>query len=357
MPGRTNTPQIDGCIQIIKETMMQKIIRWFLSPGGITITIFIICLILVTIHKGPYIFINTLITGGMWALMAVGVSLIFGVMNIANFAHGEFFMIGSLVAYFLMQPMMKYLQYHPNSFLIYIGPFLIVISGAVTGALLGVLVERVVFKQLRLRNRYNWLLNCFLVTIGLSIFLQNSHQLLFSANYKGITSYWSGTVKILDVIISIDRTVAFLMALVTMTALFLFMKYSKPGKAIRAVSQDEAGAKMVGVSVDNIQMLTFALSCGLAALAGASLLFMFPSYPTVGVVPLFNSYFIVILVGFGNVAGAIPGGFIIAFFNVLTRTYLGEGWELVLPVLLICLVLIVKPSGLFGAKVKTMLEI
>jgi branched-chain amino acid transport system permease protein len=138
-----------------------------------------------------------------------------------------------------------------------------------------------------------------------------------------------------------------------MIGFYIFMMFSTTGKTIRAVSQDEDGARMVGISVDTVHVVTFALSCGLAGLAGASLLFMFPSYPTVGVMPLYNSWFIIILVGFGNVAGSIPGGFMIALFQVITRSYLGEGWEAVIPVLLISLILIFRPSGIFATKVRT----
>jgi branched-chain amino acid transport system permease protein len=184
--------------------------------------------------------------------------------------------------------------------------------------------------------------------------MQNGHQLLFGADFKGILAYWDfPSVPILGVYISVDRICAFFIAILTMIGFYIFMMFSTTGKTIRAVSQDEDGARMVGISVDTVHIVTFALSCGLAGLAGASLLFMFPSYPTVGVMPLYNSWFIIILVGFGNVAGSIPGGFMIALFQVLTRSYLGEGWEAVIPVLLISLILIFKPSGIFATKVRT----
>ena len=252
--------------------------------------------------------------------MAIGIALLFGVMNISNFAHGEYFMMGSLTAYFIMTPLNRYLLHNQNAFLAYVGPLLVILTGALVGAIMGILTERIVFKQLRMRNREGWLLNCFLITIGLSIFFQNIHQLVFGADFKGIIAYWDvPSVSIFDVYISFDRVAAFFIAMVTMVVFAIFMKFSTTGKTIRAVSQDETGARMVGISVDAVNIVTFALSCGLAALAGASLLFLFPSYPTVGLMPLYNSWFIIILVGFGNVAGAVPGGFIIALFQVLTR--------------------------------------
>ena len=345
---------IDKVEQEISESFAQKAIRWMFSAGGMTICLTILVAIVASIHKGPYILVNTVITGGMWALMAIGLSLLFSVMNIAGFAHGEYFMAGSLTAYFVSLPINNYIMEHPESFMAYIGPLIAIAAGTLMCAFLGVLTERLVFKQLRMRNREGWLLNCFLITIGLSVIFQNVHQLGFGANYKGILAYWDfPSVPLLGVYISMDRILAFFIAIVTMIGFYLFMMFSTAGKTIRAVSQDEDGARMVGISVDAVHIMTFALSCGLAGLAGASLLFMFPSYPTVGVMPLYNSWFIIILVGFGNVAGSIPGGFMIALFQVVTRSYFGEGWEAVVPVLLISLILIFKPSGIFATKVRT----
>jgi branched-chain amino acid transport system permease protein len=345
---------VDKIDQTIGESSAQKATRWLFSAGGITICLTILIAIVASIDKGPYVLVNTIITGGMWALMAIGLSLLFSVMNIAGFAHGEYFMAGSLTAYYAMLPIGKYTLAHPDSFMAYVGPLIAILAGTLMCALLGIITERLVFKQLRMRNREGWLLNCFLITIGLSIIFQNTHQLVFGASFKGILAYWDfPSVSIFDVYISMDRICAFFIAMLTMIGFYIFMMFSTAGKTIRAVSQDEEGARMVGISVDVVHIMTFALSCGLAGLAGASLLFMFPSYPTVGLMPLYNSWFIIILVGFGNVVGSIPGGFMIALFQVITRTYFGEGWEAVIPVLLISLILIFKPSGIFATKVRT----
>ena len=354
MANTATESTIDKIDQTIEDTFVQRAVRWVFSAAGITICLTILIAIVATIHKGPYILVNTVITGGMWALMAIGLALLFSVMNIAGFAHGEYFMAGSLTAYFVMQPIGSYTLEHPESFMAYVGPLIAILAGLLMCAFLGILTERIIFKQLRIRNREGWLLNCFLITLGISVIFQNTHQLGFGADFKGILAYWDfPSVPIFDVYISMDRVCAFFIAILTMIGFYIFMMYSTTGKTIRAVSQDEDGARMVGISVDTVHIVTFALSCGLAGLAGASLLFMFPSYPTVGVMPLYNSWFIIILVGFGNVAGSIPGGFMIALFQVLTRSYLGEGWEAVIPVLLISLILIFRPSGIFATKVRT----
>ncbi|MGD2037901.1 MAG: branched-chain amino acid ABC transporter permease [Desulfobacterales bacterium] len=354
MANTATESAIDKIDQTIEDSLVQKAVRWVFSAAGMTISLTILVAVVATIHKGPYILVNTVITGGMWALMAIGLALLFSVMNIAGFAHGEYFMAGSLTAYFVFLPISNYTLEHPESFLAYVGPLIAIFAGLIMCAVLGIITERLVFKQLRIRNREGWLLNCFLITLGISVIMQNGHQLIFGADFKGILAYWDfPSVPILGVYISLDRVCAFFIAILTMIGFYVFMMFSTTGKTIRAVSQDEDGARMVGISVDAVHVVTFALACGLAGLAGASLLFMFPSYPTVGVMPLYNSWFIIILVGFGNVAGSIPGGFMIALYQVLARSYLGEGWEAVIPVLLISLILIFRPSGIFATKVRT----
>jgi branched-chain amino acid transport system permease protein len=203
----------------------------------------------------PYILVNTFITGGMWALMAIGLALLFSVMNIAGFAHGEYFMAGSLTAYFVMQPISNYTLEHPESFMAYVGPMIAILAGTFMCAFLGILTERLVFKQLRMRNREGWLLNCFLITLGISVIFQNTHQLAFGANFKGILAYWDfPSVPIFGVYMSIDRICAFFIAILTMIGFYIFMMFSTSGKTIRAVSQDEDGARMVGISVDTVHV-------------------------------------------------------------------------------------------------------
>jgi branched-chain amino acid transport system permease protein len=113
---------------------------------------------------------------------------------------------------------------------------------------------------------------------------------------------------------------------------------------------------MVGIDMNVVQILTMSLSCALTAVAGASLLFMYPSYPTVGLEPLYMAWFVVILVGLGNIPGALVGGFIVALLKAITVEYIGAGWDFVIPSALIILVLIFKPSGIFGSEVRGILE-
>lgn len=326
----------------------------FKSPMIITLLITIAAALLASVDKGAYVLINTIVIGGMWALMAMGLTLMFSVMNIPNFSYGEYFMIGTLSAYFIFTPVKRYLSIHPNAFLTLIAPLIAIFGAACAGGLAGAITEKVIFNQLRKRTREQWLLNCFTLTVGLSVILINGHQLIFGADFKGIVNYWDvATLRVMGVSISVERIVAVSLAVITISLLWIFLKFSKIGRAIRAVSEDEAGSLMVGISFDNIQTLTMALSCGLAALAGGTLLFMFPSTPTVGIAPLYYSWFVIIVVGMGNIAGAGIGGFLVALIQVLTRVYVGEGLEFVVPSALMIVILVFKPSGIFGTQVRS----
>jgi branched-chain amino acid transport system permease protein len=336
-----------------RSALFRSLLSQMTTAAGITIMVAILITIISTIQDGPFVLINTIVTGGMWALMAAGLSLVFGVMNIVNFAHGEFFMVGTLVAYFSFTPLSNFLKANPSPFLSLIAPFVGIIAAIFVGILMGIVVELLVFKQLRKRNREQWVMNSFLLTVGISVIIINGTQLIWGTNFKGIIRYWEvKPVEILGVMTSVDRIVIFCLAIVTMAAFWYFLSRTKLGRAIRAVSQDETGARMMGIDLNRIQVLTLALSCGLAAMAGASLLFMFPSYPTVGLKPLYVAWYIVILVGMGNVSGALVGGFVVALLQTLTSRYIGPGWEDVIPTVIVMVILLIKPSGLFGSEVK-----
>lgn len=335
------------------ETSLAQLGRKLFSAAGLTIIFTIVVALATVFIAGPFVLINAIVTGGMWALMAAGLSLVFGVMNLVNFAHGEFFMVGTLVAYFVFTPLSDYLEANPSPFLTAIAPFAGVLAAVVVGALLGVVIEKAVFLQLRKRTKEQWVMNSFLLTVGLSVIIINGVQIIWGADFKGITRYWQvDPIDIFGVTVSVDRAVVFILAMLTMAVFWYFLRQTRTGRAIRAVSQDETGALMVGIDMNRIQVLTLALSSALAALAGASLLFMFPSYPTVGLKPLYIAWYIVILVGMGNVAGALVGGFMVALLQTMTSYFIGPGWEDVIPTAFVMLILLIKPSGLFGSEVK-----
>lgn len=326
-------------------------------PIVIVSTFSLILLIAIGIKGGPAQIFNTFVVGGMWALLAVGLALVFGVMNIPHFAHGESFMVGGYVAYFVYSPLIDALGENPNSFLRNIAPFAGIIAAGIAGALLGIFLERLIFAPLRHRTRSGWVMNTFLLTVGISFVMTNGATLTVGPNFRGIQNYWDfEPIEFLGARLAVDRLVAFAIAVVTIAVFWWFLRNTRTGRAIRAVSQDETGAQIVGINLDFIHTLTFSLGTSTAAIAGAALLFMFQAYPTVGLKPLYFAWYVVMLVGLGNVAGAIVGGFIVALLQTGTQLFFTITWETVIPTVVMILVLLMAPSGLFGSEVKGVQE-
>lgn len=339
----------------MQETLMSRIKDNL--PIVIVGTFSLILLIAIGIKGGPAQIFNTFVVGGMWALLAVGLALVFGVMNIPHFAHGESFMVGGYVAYFVYTPLIEALGENPSTFLKNIAPFAGIIAAGIAGALLGILLERLIFAPLRRRTRSGWVMNTFLLTVGISFVMTNGATLTVGPNFRGIQSYWDyDPIEFLGARLAVDRLVAFAIAVVTIAVFWWFLRNTRTGRAIRAVSQDETGAQIVGINLDFIHTLTFSLGTSTAAIAGAALLFMFQAYPTVGLKPLYFAWYVVMLVGLGNVAGAVVGGFIVALLQTGTQLFFTITWETVIPTVVMILVLLMAPSGLFGSEVKGVQE-
>ncbi len=284
--------------------------------------------------------VGGILRGGMYVLMAMGLSLVFGVMKIPNFAHGEFYMLGAYFIYFACAVWG-------------LPPALAIMVAGLGGFVAGGVMEKVTFYPLRKRSRGDWIMNSFLVTAGLSFILQNLTQALLGADFKGVPQYWGGSINWFSGLnISMDRAVGFLIAMVSVAVFWLFLKKTKTGNAIWAVSEHETGAMLMGIELNKIHTLTFALSSMLAAIAGAALLSIIPAYPTMGLQPLYKSWFVVILVGLGNIQATIIGGFLVGLIEAVTSFSLGAMWQDVVSLSIIILVLLFKPTGLFGKKLK-----
>lgn len=285
------------------------------------------------------LFVGGILRGGMYVLMAMGLSLVFGVMRIPNFAHGEFYMLGAYFSYFACT-----LGGFP--------PAMAIVLAGIGGFVCGALMEKVTFYPLRKRSRGDWIMNSFLVTAGLSFILQNLAQALVGTDFKGVPQYWGGSISFAGLSVSTDRIVGFLIAMASVAFFWLFLKKTRTGNAIRAVSEHETGAMLMGIELNKIHTLTFALSSMLAAIAGAALLSVIPAYPTMGMQPLYKSWFVVILVGLGNIQATIIGGFLVGLIEAVSSFSLGAMWQDVVSLSIIILVLLVKPTGLFGKKMK-----
>lgn len=283
--------------------------------------------------------VGGILRGGMYVLMAMGLSLVFGVMRIPNFAHGEFYMIGAYFSYFACT-----LWGFP--------PAIAIVVAGIGGFVCGALMEKITFYPLRKRSRGDWIMNSFLVTAGISFILQNLAQALIGNDFKGVPQYWGGSMNYAGLSISTDRIVGFLIAMASVAIFWLFLKKTKTGNAIRAVSEHETGAMLMGIELNKIHTLTFALSSMLAAIAGAALLSIIPAYPTMGLTPLYKSWFVVILVGLGNIQATIIGGLLVGVIEAVASFSLGAMWQDVVSLSIIILVLLIKPTGLFGKKTK-----
>lgn len=285
------------------------------------------------------ILISGILRGGMYVLIALGLALVYGVMKIPNFAHGEYYLFGAYATYFAL-----------TSF--GMSPVLAIIFAALVGFVLGAVIEKLTFSPLRKRNTGDWVTNAFMIGAGIQLIIQNGAQLLFTANYLGVEYLWEGGVQIGSINVAYDRLVAFCIAMVTLVVFWLFLKKTRTGISILAVADDETGAMLMGVDIKKIHTLTYALSCMLAALAGGALLSVTPAYPTMGTAPNLAAWFTVILVGVGNLSAVIVGGFMVGLIEVFSTYIFGAAWQNVVSLSVIILILLFKPNGLFGRKQK-----
>lgn len=305
--------------------------------------------VLLVVEGSPAQLVNAVVIGAMWALMATGLALVLGVMNIPHFAHGEFFMIGAYVGYFVFNA--------TKGLLGNLSPIITIATAFFVGFVAGALIEKSVFYPLRRRTREQWVMNTFLITVGLSFVLSNGANLVIGPKFLGIRAYWeTDPVILFGVNIAIDRIFAIIVATLAIAGLWAFLRKTEIGMAVRAAAQNETGAQLVGIDLDSIYSVTFSLVTALAALAGATLLFLFPAYPTVGLAPLYFSWFVVILVGLGNVPGAVVGGFIVALIQTITQQFFGTTWGDVVPTVIMIFILLLKPYGIFGTDVRGILE-
>ena len=283
--------------------------------------------------------ISAVLKGGMYILISMGLSLVYGVMKIPNFAHGEFYLIGAYCAYVGLS-------------MLGLPGIVVLVLAAVMGFVFGAIIERLTFNPLRKRSKSDWSLNTFLVTAGISFVIQNVAQMIFGAEFLGVEKIWAGSLNIAGINIPMDRMIAFVVAIAVVIFFWAFLKKTRTGNAITAVSENEEGAMLMGVQINSIHTLTFALSSMLAAIAGAALISITPASPSMGLKPLYAAWFVVILVGLGNLEATIVGAFIVSFIEVFATYYVGAAWADAVSLSVIVVILLIKPTGLFGKRVK-----
>jgi branched-chain amino acid transport system permease protein len=278
-----------------------------------------------------------LVRGAMYALMGIGLSLIFGILGVVNFAHGEFFMLGTYAMYFVSAALGL--------------PFLAGIAAAAIALfVIGVVLERALLEPLRRRAGRDWLLDSFVLTIGLMVILQNLALLGFCSRRRGVTTLVEGSFEIGNVTITYERLAILALAVVIVGLLAAYIRFTATGKAIRATAQHPEAAQTLGIDINRIYTVAFGIGAALAGTAGALLISIFPAFPTVGYQPVLKSFAVVILGGLGSIPGAIAGGFVLGIVEAYAIFFMSAGWQSVVTPLIIILVLVFRPQGLFTAQ-------
>lgn len=275
-----------------------------------------------------------LVMGLAYASIAVGLSLIFGVLRIINFAHGEFYMLGGLVLY--------------SATNLGISFFPALAVAILCSMLVAAVVDRIVLKPLRRADEAT----IALATLGLSIFLANTALILWGPVPQSVANPFSTEPLILPGNIYLGRFELFAaaMALAAIFGLHLILYKTSAGRQIRAVVQDRDATALVGLNVDRIYTITFAVGCGLAALSGGLLGSMFLVYPSMGLPAVLKAFVVVVIGGMGSLGGAVAGGILLGLTEALGGAWMPSGFKDIIGFVLIILVLALRPQGLFGIK-------
>jgi branched-chain amino acid transport system permease protein len=278
--------------------------------------------------------VNALILGGTYALLGIGLTLIFGIMRVVNFAHGELYAFGAYMMYLWVMVL-------GANF------YLALPLAVLLGVALGALVELILLRRLQGAD----IDTTMLVMIGASMVLQNTEQLSWSGIAKSIdTPFPSAPLVLGGVSVSWNRLFVFVVALALIAGSYALINRTRMGKAMRATFQDRETAALMGVDIRAIHTATFALGSGLAAAAGALLGPVFVVTPTMGDLASVKAFAIVILGGLGSIPGATIGGFILALMEELGAGYVSSGYRDAMGFLLIIAILMLKPTGLFAQK-------
>lgn len=278
--------------------------------------------------------LNALILGGTYALLGIGLTLIFGIMRVVNFTHGELYTFGAYMMFMFVMSLQT------NFF---IALFLAVLLGMALGAL----IELVLLRPLRGAD----IDTTMLIMIGAWLAMQNMEQFVWSGIAKSIDNPFPAQPLVIGAVsVSWNRVFVFAVALALIASAYALIQWTKLGKAMRATFQDRETAALMGIRINTVYTATFALGSGLAAAAGALLGPIFVVNPHMGDLAALKSFAIVILGGLGNVAGATVGGFILAMIEELGAGYISSGYRDAMGFMLIIIILLFRPTGLFAQK-------
>ncbi len=274
--------------------------------------------------------VNGLIIGLLYLLMAVGFTLVFGVMRMVNFAHGEFYMLGAFGAYFLTAVLG--ISFLPALALTFVG-----------AVLFGAAVEVTILKPFRHDE-----LNGMIATIGLAMILQNLALMFFGPDPHSMPSVVRGATSLGKITVPTSRIYVVVFALVVLALLYAFLKHSRPGRALRAVVEDFQIASIQGIRSRIYYPLGFGIGVGLAAIAGALMAPLFSVSPFVGAAPLLKAFIVVILGGLGSIPGAAVAGLALGLIESYSSLFLSSSTADMLIFMIVIVMLVVRPKGLLG---------
>ncbi len=279
--------------------------------------------------------IDSVLLGGIYVVIAIGLSLSFGVTRLINFAHGELVMLGGYGAFWLFT-------------LLHLDPLLTILPLAVIGAVAGAVLFRGMVGRVVAAPRVNQIL----LTFGLALVLQNLALLLWTGNDRSVSpDYAARSIELgAGVIVPVASLVAFGVAVVLVTGLFLWLRWTELGRASRALSENPVAAVLMGIDVNRMYAVAFGISAGLGVASGVVLSIIVPITPFMGLPLLVKGFCIIVLGGLGSLAGTVLGAFVLATVETLVSYFVpdGGGWSTVASLAILFLVLVAKPQGLLG---------
>ena len=277
--------------------------------------------------------INGLSLGGIYAMIALGYTMVYGIAKMLNFAHGDVIMIGGYLIYVFMATR---------------NPLLAIALSVVGCVILGITIEKVAYKPLRGASP----LAVLITAIGVSYLLQSLAQIIFGSATKMVTVYEFGAIKLLGATIQISSLVTLAVTVVVMTLLTLFVKYTRLGRAMIAVSEDRAAAQLMGINVNAIIAITFAIGSALASLAGLFYLLKAPAVSnTMGAMPGIKAFTAAVIGGIGSIPGAMLGGILLGIVESISyKITVIAPYTDAIEFSILIIILLVRPTGFLGKK-------